>query len=307
MKFKPQIKWLLFLNRAIIFYLLLFVVLAVSLNQTRTKLKVNLLALNRLMPSFDYLVSFEAGAAPFKASEFDKYVDYYENFVKFVQDRPEAYTMLGFCYYHMGKTKKAISFYEKAIKLDPDYFWPYYNLGLIYFKEGDFAGAVNYLGKAVDISPDYSFKLVRNSKLYRPIQAVSSVNSDFKALKKMKVYYTYSYNLLILSYIQMGNFQKAFEAANFGINSNFGHQDFLHYYAGLANLKMGNPKLAIVYFRECINKNKNYVDAYKGLAQALIAMGEKERAKEVTNATPFLSKENPQDMFDPKLIRLQLF
>jgi tetratricopeptide (TPR) repeat protein len=55
----------------------------------------------------------------------------------------------------------------------------------------------------------------------------------------------------------------------------------LHFYRGLANHRLRNVQEAIQDFIKAIGAQKNYTEAYAGLAEALIEVGEYRQAREV--------------------------
>ena len=295
------------LNRAIIFYVIFLVLILLGLNQTGTYLKINLITLNRLRPNSDYLLDLTHGRKRVDQRQLRNYIYYYGTLVRFVKNKTPALGILGLCYYYLGDYDKARHLYEKAIKEDPRFFWFYNNLGLIYFKQGQHRDAVKIFREAIAANPDTTLKIMRAEKTYRLMLFETDVNSDYKAFKKMKVYYTHCYHLLVLSYEHLGDYTSVYDVAHDAIAEELPDQGFFLYYAGLGQLKMGNLPRAIYYLTECIKQYPHYTKAYAALVTALTNIGQQQKAQQILIMRSQLDPTKEEPGFDPNTILPQIF
>src|SRR3989338_1629984 len=126
--------WNLVRSRVITFYVLAVLASLTFIDYQAVIYHAQSAALSRLMPNFRYLNDLINGRQVLDREKLKKdYAFYYEKVVDYTY-RPEAFGMLGYIYFHLGKDKKAVFCFKKAIALYPDAFSFYYNLGIIYFR-----------------------------------------------------------------------------------------------------------------------------------------------------------------------------
>lgn len=172
--------------------------LGASLKSQRQKVKAKAKAitLNHLKPSFDDFVAYRVNHG--RADISRNYTIYYERLVEYMPQRPEAYALLGFCYYQTGKSQEAIASFISAMKLNPDFFWTPYNLGVIYFRQGRYQEAATMLRRAIALKPQVTLKTIFSSRIYGEI--IRSVKDfDYAIEKNLQAGYRDAYRLLKLS------------------------------------------------------------------------------------------------------------
>ena len=160
--------------------------------------------------SQEYLIQLSQGTHKGNAAQLKKYKDYYLLLTRYMPHRADAYGMLGFCYYYMGKTHQAMRAYQKAIIRNDAFFWYYYNLGVMYYKNGQYVQAIEVLEKSLNVDYKETFKSIIVSKhIYQPILEEQK-RKDKQWLKKQILRgYQNCYVLLVASYRQIGENQKA--------------------------------------------------------------------------------------------------
>ena len=165
--------------------------------------KAKTATLNHRIPDFTGFAHYIESGRAIDPDSLVKYILYYQTLVEFSPQSPEAYELLGFCYYFQGSTDKAARAYQKAIEINPYYFWSYYNLGLLAYKERKFQLAANLLNKAVALNPELILKIIATSKIYN--QILSSVG-DHEGTMKSSIPQGYrdSYRLITASYYYSG-------------------------------------------------------------------------------------------------------
>ncbi len=193
-------KFLKFLvTRTFILYLLAFGLIWGLFDIPKVRQTVQLKILNRFRPeSFDYLVQTAVEGKKFDKHLLETYSFYYQKVTEYVPHRADAYGMLGFCDYHLGKKEEAIASYEKAIEINPDFFWFYYNLGVIYFKDGQYKEAYEVFKKTVKVKPQATLSFIQWSKrIYMPLVIIKIRLGD-SVEEELKTGYRDCYKLLAM-------------------------------------------------------------------------------------------------------------
>lgn len=232
-----------------------FLVMTAAADFRKTKVK----RLNYIMPrSYKYLVDVAENQKGLNKARLKKYAYYYKMVIQQMPHRPDAYGMLGFCYYHLGKQKKAISFYEKAIELNP-YFLGFYNdLGTIYFKNGDYRKALTFFEKAIKTKPQSALKFIySSSKICLPIIAERLARSGSSFIEELRSTYRQSYELMILSYYHLKDYPKMFNASLYAMQSFSEDKDIFFYYQQLAAYELvGRKKSSAVPLRNNLARSR---------------------------------------------------
>ncbi|MDP8212825.1 MAG: tetratricopeptide repeat protein [Candidatus Zapsychrus exili] len=295
------IKWLS--RRVIAVYFVIFLLSLLVVNNVKVERK----RLNHLMPLYyETLVDENFNEKNFNDIKLREYINYYKKVAKSTQSKPEAYSIVGYCYYYSGDVKKAISFYKKAIDANPYFFWFHYNLGVIYYKEGDFDKAIKSLKAAGSTAAENNLMFLSSSKVFfsfikDPIIFVDGIK------KRLKQGYFDCFALLSLSYQKTENFQDMFHCANYAIKENMGDENIFYYYGGIAAFKLKKYEKAVYFFLESIKRKKTHADSFKYLGLALEAMGREEEADKFFEKSERLSSVNNTVLFDSEKIKLQIF
>lgn len=165
-----------------------FLLLIIQKDYHKAKLKT----LNYFRPeSFEYLLTVDPKDE--NKSWFIEYVVYYQKIARHVPVYSEAYEILGYCFYHLGKYQDAISAYRKSAHLHPGFFWPQYNLGVIYFKMGQYQAAAEAFKNALAANPAVTVQFLSTSRIYKSILPQVNSRDLFEARRKLPI-------LIVLSY-----------------------------------------------------------------------------------------------------------
>ena len=158
--------------------------------------------LDCLSPSYyhiTYLKGFLKDRTYIDTKRLTRFEKYYQKVAEYFPSRSDAYEMLGFFSYYLGKEKQAIASLEKAVEMAPQVFWFHYNLGVIYYKSNEFDKAAISFITALQSRPEEALKYILTSeKLYMPIVAGTTENiEDLK--QHLEKGYRDAYALLMMS------------------------------------------------------------------------------------------------------------
>jgi len=148
----------------------LFMFLFFSIRQEYADAKLR--KLNNFAPRpYDYLIGLMEGQVTFNRARIEEYEHYYKMLIAYIPQRADAYGMMGFCAYHLGKIQEAIFYYQEAVRLNPHFFWFHYSLGVSYFNSGMYDKAGESFVNARSVDPSITYKFLFSSKVYQPILA----------------------------------------------------------------------------------------------------------------------------------------
>ena len=158
-------------KRAIVFYLVVLAASFLIVDYKKVTFGVKIRYLNKIMPdSFYDLADFAEGQKKLTPERMLMYTHFYEKVVTFFPERADAFGMLGFCYYYLGRIDQAKIAYQRAAELNPDFFWFHYNLGLIAYNSNRYDEAVHFFNKALVVEQDSTLNYIKSSKvIYRSI------------------------------------------------------------------------------------------------------------------------------------------
>src|SRR3989338_9562781 len=89
----------------------------------KVKARAMVVTLNHLIPSFDGIVELMENRGRANGERLKEYINYYQQIVEYIPQNADAYGMLGFCYYYLGKHEEALASYKKAAQFNPHSFW----------------------------------------------------------------------------------------------------------------------------------------------------------------------------------------
>lgn len=295
-------------RRTGVWYFLVFLVSLLFIDYPQLRDHVRATTLSRLMPdSFTDLVEFAQDNKKFNREKLEQYQYYYEKVVDFIPIyRGEVYEILGFCYYHLGKYRKALAAYIKASRINPRFFWPHYNLGLIYFKRGYYQKAVDSFNRALATKLEDNFDVVNTSKVYNPL-LMSSYQFTRQTIGRLKTAYRHSHVLLVLSCYYLNNFSEMFHRATQAIAFNLDEDGSFYYYAGLAAYKIRRFQEGAYFLKEYTAINPEFANAFYYLGLSLKALGQEELATIALGRAKLLRLTEESEILMTEDINLQMF
>ncbi len=145
---------------------------------------------------------------------------------------------LGNAEFDRGRPMASLPFYRRAVELDPNFAWVYARMGTVYANAGELEPAKEYTRKAYELKDRVS----EREKLYIMEHYYETVTGELdKEIETLELYdRTYPTdsvpgNNLAIAYSQIGEFEKAGEAARRGIaadpNSGGAYTGLLYAYA----------------------------------------------------------------------------
>ncbi len=265
--------------------------------------------LNSIRPSsFNYLFDVTEHPEKIDRKQLWEYVYYYKKLVDFLPNLADAYGMLGFCYYHLGKTNKAIDNYKKAVLLAPQFFWFRYNLGVIYYRKQDYVKAAKCFKAAIALDLEESIVFISMSKMYKPMLWSGAVNTREKLMSRMREGYLNVCFLLVLSSNALKQYDDVYRYAKKAIKEDLGAQASFYYYAGVGAFYVGGFDRAVKLLRKSIKLSPNYADAYYYLGLSLKKSGYDSLSKRLLTKAFGLRKEKiTLDMITSEDIHLGIF
>jgi len=261
---------------AVIPYLFVFLFLSLIIDHDKMCTRT----LNHLMPDFGYLSDITKDPEKLQVEKLDKYKRYYEKVVAYTPENASGLSMLGFCYYNMGRQKEALSLYERAAKLHPMFFWFHYNLGVAYFNEGRYSQATDSFMKAINSRWEVTLAYMHSSVTYQRIISSDLKHYSYALTRSLNEAYYRACALTVISYYHLEEFPAVLHNATYAIEKNLGDKRIFHYYGGIAAYKLG-------WYAQAINLLQKYVysghkdissDAFLYLGLSLEAIGQKGRA-----------------------------
>ncbi len=190
-------------------------------------------------PSFESLNQFVASRGKTSIGNLEQYENYYTKMIAAFPKMAEAYAMLGFVDYYLGKEEAAIGSFQKATELNPYLFPAYYNLGVIYFKNHNYAESLLFFKKAVTISPEITFKIVKSSKLYQDL--IVNPKTHAVTVPDLNKSYLEGYKLLVADCYYLKNTKAMNTIAQHALDLKLGEANFFSRYMNLDLEKEPGP------------------------------------------------------------------
>jgi len=190
------VTWIL--TRSCVLFGLAAALLYTTLDFERAVDSAKLQTLNRLMPSYSYLIDQEENGVEAGQKDLAKGVFYFKKVSEYIPQLSNPHLMLGYSYYYLGKEQEAVSALVKSAEMNPTFFWPYYNLGVVYFHQGRYQEATDAFAKALKTDPQINVKVMYSSKVYQPLIVGASLEGA-KLTARLKSAYADGQRLMILS------------------------------------------------------------------------------------------------------------
>ena len=156
-------------------YLAVFLFLKKTIDVERVRVKI----LNYLMVSVNYLIDVSDGKKAFDKNRFEDYVDYYQRILEY-KEGADSHSLLGFCYYHLGKHDQAIASFQRAAELKDNFFWNHYNLGIIYYNDRNFLSASEAFQNALRSDFKETLLYIATSKVFQSIDMPETMDRQFQ-------------------------------------------------------------------------------------------------------------------------------
>ena len=177
---------------------------------------------------------FDRGMVLFNGKNYESAISFFKKAVEEDPQNAEAYYHLGICYREIGSTD-AVDAFKTAISIKPDYSEAYCHLGIAYMRLNMQEESINALKEALQITPGYDEALLNLGIAYalnkKYNASVSMLNKALEIFPHAKAYY-----YLGFSYSQLSKHVKAIQAFRESIDMN---PDFVEAYLGLASSYAG--------------------------------------------------------------------
>ncbi len=302
-----------FFKRAILIPLSFIIIYFLLVDHPKVKLK----AVSHLMIPIDYLIVYQNDEEPFNEKRFKELIEFYKSFISYDSNAWDAHSLLAYCYYHIGDVEKSVQSYLQASKMMPDFFWNYYNLGVIYFKQRQYLKASQYFKKAIDSSPNKTIYEFEKSVLYSYVADKDrfgreyrwmEVYADFEKVElNLQQGFVKSYEFMIKSYFEAGDYEKALLAASRGIKSGLADKSFLYYYAGMASFKLGEFERAIEFFMGGLDLSKEQSAFWQNIGLSYQLLNREEAAQEAFDRSDLFESGGKDQPVGSGKMALRLF
>ena len=205
---------------------------------------------------------------------------------------------LSFAYVHRGAGKcdaedfpAAVSDYTKALEYNQKDATLYDDLGAVYLKMGNYDLALKNFDTALSIQPGYESALLNKAQAYRSMGHKKFERSDYPgAISDYEGSLIFNpkdddvYNQLALSFIKLGDFDKAIAILDKGKSVNPGSEaiketrPWVYFNRGIKKSDSGDPEGAISDFKEAIQLNPLFLDAYAEIDSTYERLGKADSA-----------------------------
>lgn len=209
-----------------------------------------IMTLNLYKPSnFKILYQFAERSTKADAAVLGAHILYFKELAEVlpVPLNADAYAMLGFCYFHQGKTDEALLNYARSLEGNPVFLSTYFNLALVYFRAGNYSQASELISRMMAMTPELTLRIIAASKIYTDILRDGSGLDPSVEIKKT---YADAMRLLVISLYRQGRSQEVLNAAQYAVASGIGPVEFFQYYAALSMAGQDDGLKAQVQTRE---------------------------------------------------------
>jgi tetratricopeptide (TPR) repeat protein len=199
-------------------------------------------------------------------SKSEKSIEYINKALKIDQYNAKAYFMKGMNYKDLKDTAKAISSMQTAVEQDQNYFHAYMQLGILCAANKN-PMAVQYYKNAIRIVPNSSDAWYAIGKYYQDTGDWENAITTYNALIAARTHNKYaSYNLGVIYLVNLKKYQHALDHFTEAIRIDRNYVA-AYYGRGVTYHALGNEKLAMDNFQECLRINPDYKPAQIELKQ----------------------------------------
>lgn len=252
-------------------------------------------------------VYLEQALAFFEDKQWDKSIAACQEALRICPSMGEAYKIWGNCLQQSGNSADAIGIYAKALELQPNMAEIYCNLGSIYAKSKKWQQAIEFYQKSIIIDPNCAAPYRNLARVWDHLgEYEKSENCFFKALAikpeliSSKDYFNLAHNL-----IEENQPEKAIACYKNCINL---EPNFLNAYVRLAQLleEAGQTDEALYYYKKLAQlqtkaKNKNNQSKSRQQIHSLLFGKGKEKAPKSLSPNPLVLEDNKLKQPIPQL------
>ena len=199
---------------------------------------------------------FDQGEILFGREQYEGAIPYFKKAVEKNPFHAEAYYYLGVCYKETGATD-AVDAFKKAIEINPDYVEAYYQLGVTYNRLNMKKEAIEAFKKALEINPDHEDALLNLGIAY-------CVDKNFGSAARV-----------LKRSVEIYPNEKAY------------------YYLGVSYAGQTLHDRAIYAFKQAIEIDTNYLEAYIALGASYGAVENLIQGIKTLNQAVVLDPQNP--------------
>lgn len=298
-----------FLNRHVIFYILVFFIMAAMADLREISKNVNLAVLNRFRPpGFADLVALAKSGNVSDSDVLSNYQRYYAAVRRVMPELSEAHALYGFCTYYLGDRVGARRAYQHSLELNPHVFSYHYNAGQLAWQAGEFLKAGEFFQKALATSPELNLQFImRSQRLFLPLAALLDPESPQRALGKyFRDHYRLAGARLVASRYRAGDFLASLQAAGGLIKTGFEDGE-LYFYAGASAYELGGWKQAVVFLWKGFEYGKRDAWAVDLMIQIFRDIQTRVQSTELETQIIILEKMSPREATDSRETKLMLF
>lgn len=201
--------------------------------------------------------AYNEGNKLLKAGNFQGAVEKYETALKTSEDY-RIYYQKGVTHRKLREYDKAIAAYNSALESNPDFGAAYNALGVVYFLQGDYNKAVDNFSKFAETTDNAQQKEQANEFIARSYAKLGLEAKSNGNYKQAEDYFTQAVNYdnydaaflgLAETYVEIGQYEKALEAADKAINNRSSiSKGAAYYFKGLAFKGLDQKAKAIENF-----------------------------------------------------------
>ncbi|WP_244409510.1 tetratricopeptide repeat protein [Methanocaldococcus jannaschii] len=161
----------------------------------------------------NYKALFGLGKSYYLMSDNKNSIKYFEKVLELNPNDVEALEYLGELYYEED-CEKAINYFKKALELKPDDIDLILKVAFTYFKLKKYKHALKYFEKALKLNPNvFELEQIYESmgRIYIYLGEDEKAIECFEKLKEINLYHYEIYEIIALTYEEVGNIEKAKE------------------------------------------------------------------------------------------------
>lgn len=213
---------------------------------------------------------FDKGHILYTREQYEGAIPYFKKAVEKDASHAEAYYYLGVCYKETGATE-AVDAFKKAIEIDPNYVEAYYQLGITYNQLNMKTEAIEAFKKVLEFNPDHEDALLN----------------------------------LGIAYCLDNNFRSASPVLKRSVE--IFPDKRTYYYLGVSYAGQTQHDKAIYAFKQAIEIDPNYLEAYIGLGASYGAVQNLIEGIKTLNQAVVLDPQNPYVHYLLGLLHLSNF